>query len=619
MNLNPLNFSSVRYVENDKSEIIRPSSAVTFGALLGNATNGPVNDIIQLSSKDVLKYLYGKANENNFKEWLQISRAFNYSIDNVGPTALVTRVLGAGSVNGALGVTDRTIVNHTSLTTQAINNSDEALAPIVTFDSIGVDSVTTDTLLVDLVANPITIVTGTGDAGSYIVITEDISGDVIGTGVVDVNGDFSIEVTGLADGTYNITLTATASESRLKFFSKYPTQDTYKIALANSADFDTAEIETGVSFKEVFAFAPTNTEVAVAVIVENEVQETFLVDLVDGNVDGFGESNYIEEVINTRSRYILAYVNDSLDTIPVSFEATELTLGLVNAPTTADYETALALYEDIEGVDVRYFLGNDEVISQQITLCESRLDCQLVWTSKPSDIVGKVPQIILNDLVTYTTTTLNRDTTYAEYFGNVGLVRDTDNNKTRWISLSGDLIGLRIFKNLTGQPWEASAGLNNGQLKDVIKLGWNPTPNQMNTLGKNKINPIISKHGRGTVSWGIRNYTAKESALTDSTTRGLNIYLWKNIRSFLEFFLFEINDDITRSNVKVKIDQFMNQVVANRGIYSYRSIINETNNTPQVIDNGQLVVDLHIKPTRIIKEIQLRLTLHSSGADLEVL
>ena len=546
-----LDYASVRLVEIDKSQYISPESAISFGALL-YSSNGPVNDIIQLADESTLAFLYGNPNENNFVEWFNIARAFKYKAGEIGPTGKILRVIGDGSLNGALGVTSTALVNSTDLTTMRIDNDIEAISPTVVFDT-------------HLVAN---------------------------------GGDDTV--------------------TKLKFFSKYPTAEVVKVALCNVSDFSTAEIDTGVKFIEQFSEAPTGTEVAIAVIKNNEIVEKFIVDTVDGNLDGFGDSSFIETVINSKSQYILCYDNSTITTLPISFEATALTKGTIVAPLTGDYVEALALFDDVEGVDVNYMLGHKEVISEMITLCENRLDCELKWSADTSLIVGKPSTTILNDLVEYTTVTLNRDTTYAEFFGNCALVRDTYNNKTRWVELTGDIIGLRILKNLNGNPWEASAGLNYGQFRDVIKLGWNPTPAQMNTLGKNKINPIVSKKGRGIVSWGIRNYTARNSSLTDSTTRGLVVYIWRAALRFLEPYLFSVNDDITRNDIKTKIDQFMETVKSNRGVYDFRTIVDSSNNTPQIIDQGQLVVELRIKPTRIAKEVVLVVGLYSSGADLTI-
>ena len=408
------------------------------------------------------------------------------------------------------------------------------------------------------------------------------------------------------------------SVTKLKFFSKYPTTEAYKIALCKASDFATAEIFDGVKFANTFTEIPEGTEVAIAVVYENEVVEQFIVDITRGNVDGFGEPNYIENVINDGSQYILCYDNESLSGIPASFEATALTKGVNVLPTNADYITALSLYEDINSVDINYMLGNNKVIGEMMTLCENRLDCQLIWSASPSLVINKTSITAVSNLVDYTSTTMNRNSTYAEFFGNAALITDTYNNKTRWVELAGDLVGLRILKNLTGNQWEASAGLNYGQIRDILKLAFNPTDSQMNEMGKNKINPVIAKYGKGNVSWGVANYTTKKSSLSDSTTRGLVISIWRASRDTLSYQLFQINDSITRNNIKTKLDQYMRSVQSARGVYDFLVDTSEKVNTPQVIDNGQLVVLLKIKPTRLVKELILYVTLHSSGADLTV-
>lgn len=547
----PLSYSSVRYVEKDFSDIFAPLGALGFGGLL-SATNGPVDDIIMLSDEATLAGLYGKPNDDNFVEWFNIARAFKYKSGSIGATAKITRVIGEGCLNGALGVTSTEATNASDLTTMLIRNDDDAIAPTVVFDE--------NTL---------------------------------------ANG---------GDGTF----------TKLKFFSKYPTTEAYKIALAKADDFATAEIYDGVSFLSTFTEAPEDTEVAIAVVYEDEVVEQFIVDITKGNLDGFGESNYIETVINGSSQYILCYDNDSVLEAPTSFEATALTKGVNVLPTDSDYITALSLFDDANSVDINYVLGNKKVISEMMTLCENRLDCQLIWSASTDLVINKTAITAVSNLVEYTSTTMNRNSTYAEFFGNAALITDSYNDKTRWVELAGDLIGLRILKNLTGNPWEASAGLNNGQIRDILKLAFNPTDSQMNELGKNKVNPIVAKYGKGNVSWGIANYTNKKSSLSDSTTRGLTITIWRASRDAMAYNLFEINDAVTRNNIKTKLEQFMRSVQNNRGVYEFLVDVSENINTPQVIDQGQLVVLLKIKPTRISKEIVLYVTLHSSGADLSI-
>ena len=544
-------WASVRYVETDVSDFLSPLGALGFGGLL-EAQNGPVLDIVRYADEDTMVSIYGEPTDSSYIDFFNIARAFKYRQGAVSPTAKTIRVVGDGSTNGTLGVTDTQLVNSTDLTTQRIDNSDSAKNSTIVFDQ-------------STIAN---------------------------------GGDDSF--------------------TKLKFFSKYPTTQAYEIALCNVADFSTALIDTGVSFSDNFDEAPEGTEVAIAVLVDGTIREKWIVDLTEGNVDGFGLNTYIEEVINERSAFLLCYENDSNTSLPFSFQATTLTKGNLVSPIKADYIEGLELFEDIETVDVNYMTGQRLIISEMITLCENRLDCQLLWGASIGDVVGVSSQTATDNLLTYTSTTLNRNSTYAEFFGNAILFYDQYSKRSRWGELNGDVVGLRILKNLTGNEWEASAGLNNGQFRDILKFAFNPKPSLQIILQKNKINPCISKSGRGNVSWGIQNYTTKKSALIDSTVRGLTIHIWRAAREFLEYNLFEINDDITRGNIKAKIDQFMDNVQANRGVTEFLTICDSSNNTPQVVDNGQLVVTLRVIPTRIAKEIILNLTLFNTGADLEL-
>lgn len=517
--------------------------------------DGPVNDIIALASEDTLVSLYGEPDDTNAVEFWNIANAFQYKAGGINGTAKILRVVGDGSLNGTIGVTTTALVNATDLTTQRIDNEDGAINATVVFD---------------------THTSGNG-------------------------GDDTV--------------------TKLKFFSKYPTAKARKVALANSTDFPTALIKTGVSFANVFDETPGTNELAIVVLDEDDNiidSEKFIVSLDSNSVDGFGQPNYIE-TLNQKSQYILVYENTGVVGVPFSFQATAFTKGAVVAPLTADYQTALSLYEDVESVDIFYMVGNNKIIDDQITLCENRLNTQLVWSANLSDVVGLTPTTAVSNLKTYTGTTLNRNTTYAEFFGNAALQYDKYAKKNRWVELAGDVVGLRILKNLTGAQWEASAGLNNGIIRGKIKLAYNVTPELGIELGRNKINPIISKIGKGIVVWGVQNYTSKKSSLSDSTVRGLASFIWRAMKSFLEFKLFEINDEITRGDIKARTDQFMDSVLASRGVYEYLTVCDSTNNTPQLIDNGQLLVEIRYKPTRIAKEIILLAKLGSSGVDLEVI
>lgn len=547
----PKGYMNVSFQEIDISQTSSPESALTFGALI-NAQTGPVNMIQTFSGKETYVDIFGAPTDANFNEWFQVQRAFLYKDGELGGLAKVVRVVGSGSLNGALGVTTTALVNQTDLTTQRIDNEIQALDATIVFDTHSVVNTGDDTI------------------------------------------------------------------TKLKFFTKYPTAIKYKVALCNVADFSTAEIYNGVKFSTTFDDVPTGTQVAIAVLdSSNTVLEKFIVDLTEGKVDGYGLDTYIENVINNTSKYILCYLNSAVVGLPFSFEATELKKGALVTPLKADYMTGLELFEDADTVDVNYMIGHSEVIDEMITLCESRKDVSMRWSPLPSMLVGKTISDAVDDLIEYTTTTLNRNTTFASFYGNCGLIYDEYSKKSRWISLSGDIVGLRILKNLTSNPWFAAAGPNI-QFKDIIRLAINPKPAYQIVLNKNKANSVINKAGVGKlVAWN-NNYTSVKSQLQLEPTRELCIHIWRANRMFLFYKLFEQNDDITRALIRAQLSQFMSSVEAARGVESgWKVICDGTNNPAAIINQQRLVVSLVFVPINAIREIVLQAVISASGLDVE--
>ena len=549
----PLGFSSVSWNELDVSQTSSPESALSFGALIYSKT-GPVLDIQTFAGEDTYVGIFGSPDDINYNEWFQVAKAFDYKNGEVGGTAKVVRVVGDGSLNGALGVTTTELVNDTDLTTQRIDNEQQALDATIVFDT-------------DTSAN---------------------------------GGDDTV--------------------TKLKFFTKYPTLIKYSVALSTAADFATANITTGVTFVDNFDDAPIGTEVAVAVLdSDNNILEKFICDLTEGNVDGFNQDTYIEHKINSKSKYILCYDNVAVTGSPVSFEATAFKKNALVQPVKADYLNGLELFANPDYIDINYLIGNSLVIDEMITLCETRKDVSLRWTPEPVDLIGKTISDAVDDLVAYTNTTLNRNTTYGSFYANCGLIYDKYNKKSRWISLSGDVVGIRILRNLQSNPWFAAAGPNH-QFKNIIKFAINPKPAYQIILNKNKANSVISKANVGKMIAWNNNYTSVKSLLQLETTRELNIYIWRANRMFLFYKLFEQNDDITRALIRSQMEKFMASVAAGRGIeQNYQVICDSSNNTSEIINQQRLVCTIIYTPIGAVREIVLQAIISAEGQDVKEL
>jgi phage tail sheath protein FI len=190
---------------------------------------------------------------------------------------------------------------------------------------------------------------------------------------------------------------------------------------------------------------------------------------------------------------------------------------------------------------------------------------------------------------------------------------DKYNNVYRWVPLNGDIAGLCVRTDFDRDPWYSPAGFNRGQIKNVVKLAWNPNKTQRDELYKKGINPVITFPGEGTVLYGDKTMLARPSAFDRINVRRLFIVLEKAIARAAKYSLFEFNDEFTRAQFVSLVEPYLRDVQGRRGIYAYRVVCDQTNNTPEVIDRNEFVGDIYIKPARSINFIQLNFVAVRTG------
>ena len=162
-----------------------------------------------------------------------------------------------------------------------------------------------------------------------------------------------------------------------------------------------------------------------------------------------------------------------------------------------------------------------------------------------------------------------------------------------------------VRTDTTRDPWYSPAGFNRGILKNVIKNSYNPDKADRDVLYKNGINPITTFPGQGTILFGDKTLLAKPSAFDRINVRRLFIVLEKAIATAAKFTLFEFNDEFTRAQFRNLVEPFLRDVQGRRGIFDFKVVCDETNNTGEVIDRNEFVGDIYIKPARSINFIQL--------------
>jgi phage tail sheath protein FI len=147
----------------------------------------------------------------------------------------------------------------------------------------------------------------------------------------------------------------------------------------------------------------------------------------------------------------------------------------------------------------------------------------------------------------------------------------------------------------------------------VVKLAYNPRQSARDDLYKNNINPVVTFPGEGTVLYGDKTAQTKPSAFDRINVRRLFIVLEKAIATAAKYSLFEFNDAFTRAQFRSLVDPFLRDIQARRGIFEYKVVCDEKNNTPTVIDSNRFVADIYIKPTRSINFIQLNFIATKTG------
>lgn len=210
------------------------------------------------------------------------------------------------------------------------------------------------------------------------------------------------------------------------------------------------------------------------------------------------------------------------------------------------------------------------------------------------------------------------DSTYAVIDTGYKYMYDKYNDKYRWIALNADVAGLCARVDAEQDTWMSPAGMTKGQIKGAIKLSWNPSKAERDSLYPAAINPVISQTGQGTILFGDRTATLKPSAFDRINVRRLFLILEKTISNSAKYQLFEINDAVTRSQFVATVEPFLRDVQGRRGIDAYKVICDESNNTPQVISTNEFRGTILVRPKYSINYVTLTFTAVGPSVDFAV-
>ena len=294
-----------------------------------------------------------------------------------------------------------------------------------------------------------------------------------------------------------------------------------------------------------------------------------------------------------------------------------------SAISLGDLAVGYDLFSDAADVDISLLLtgkavggSNGEGLLNYIidNICEVRKDCVVFGSPDRADVV---------DVTSLSTQTDNviafrnscRSSSYGIIDSGYKYQYDKFGDVYRYIPLNGDIAGLCARTDGERDAWFSPGGFNRGQIKNVVKLAFNPRLAFRDQLYKAGVNPVVSFPGQGTVLFGDKTLLAKPSAFDRINVRRLFIVLEKAISNAAQFSLFEFNDEFTRAQFVNLIEPFLRDVQGRRGIYDFRVVCDDSNNTGEVIDRNEFVGDIYVKPAKSINFIQLNFVAVRSGVE----
>ena len=197
------------------------------------------------------------------------------------------------------------------------------------------------------------------------------------------------------------------------------------------------------------------------------------------------------------------------------------------------------------------------------------------------------------------------NTSYATTYANYLKVYDAYSGINVYVPSSGYAAAKMVATDVEIGPWGAPAGFNRGVITDAIDVAFSPNQRQRDDLYTISLNPITTFPDQGIVVFGQKTLLKKPSAFDRINVRRNFLYLEKATKSVMKFFLFENNTLFTRTRVVNTLSPFFERVKAAGGLYDYLIVCDERNNTAEVIDNNELVVDIYLKPVRTVEFIQV--------------
>jgi hypothetical protein len=287
--------------------------------------------------------------------------------------------------------------------------------------------------------------------------------------------------------------------------------------------------------------------------------------------------------------------------------------------------TSYGLFSNKDQIAVDYLLMGPGLVSKfnsqakanyLISIANQRKDCLAVISPHRVDVINFTNSTTQTNNIIEFFSPLS-SSSYAVFDSGYKYTYDRFNNTFRYIPCNGDVAGLMVRTAITAYPWFSPAGQQRGVLNNAVKLAYNPSKAQRDQLYPLRVNSIINQPGTGVILYGDKTALSYASAFDRINVRRLFLTVEQALERTANAQLFELNDQITRSNFVNIVEPYLRDIQAKRGLYDFLVVCDETNNTPDVIDNNEFRADIYLKPTKSINYVTLTFVATRTGVSFE--
>jgi len=270
-----------------------------------------------------------------------------------------------------------------------------------------------------------------------------------------------------------------------------------------------------------------------------------------------------------------------------------------------DYTAALSLLANKEEFDFNILLAPGTFMNTSvISTCENRGDAfaivdPVAYGSTKTAAISAAAGSTSNYAATYWPWVQTQSSTLG---------------KSVWVPASVVMAGVYSFNDNVGAEWFAPAGLNRGGIGSVIRAERKLAATDRDDLYSANVNPLATFPGEGVVAFGQKTLQKRATSLDRVNVRRLLINLKRYVSSVSRQLVFEQNTTVTRNRFLSIVNPYMEQIVSKQGLYAYKVVMDETNNTADVIDRNQLIGQIYVQPTKTAEFIILDFTLMATGA-----